>query len=156
MSEAALPPVLIVALGASNTAGYGVGLDMAYPAVVERLLRSRSINASIANAGVPGDTTAQMLERLDRDVPAGTCLVMFQPGSNDARLGTSDAVRERNIAAIQNALCARGIEVVRVARAFELARPGNLQPDGIHYTTRGHEQIAYHLIEDVIRALGRQ
>ncbi len=149
-------PILVVALGASNTAGYGIGTEFAYPAVVERLLRERGLNVKVKNAGVSGNTTAQMLARLDEAVPSGTGLVLFQPGSNDARRGIPDAERERNIATITEQLVARGARVLRVAAAFEAVPPGNLQADGIHFTERGHELIAMHLLEAVTSAIAGQ
>ncbi len=144
---------LIVALGASNTAGYGVGADRAFPAVIERLLAERGIAVRLLNAGISGNTTAEMLARLDRDVPAGTEVVLFQPGSNDERLGIPASERQGNIAVITARLITRGIRVIRVARAFEIARPGHLQPDGIHYTAPGHQRIAALLIDEVAAAL---
>ena len=74
-------PVNIVAIGASNTAGWGVGLENAYPAQLQALLRKRGIKANVTNAGIPGDVTAGMLRRLDSAVPAGTNVVILQPGS---------------------------------------------------------------------------
>lgn len=145
---------LIVALGASNTAGYGVGAALAYPAVVERLLRDRGTAIEVKNAGICGNTTTAMLARLDRDVPEGTQVVLFQPGSNDERRGLGTVVREHNIGLIQDRLAARGIAVVRVAAAFEAARAGNLQADGIHFTERGHALVAELLIDRVWGALG--
>ena len=55
----------IVALGASNTAGWGVGSRNAYPAQLEAMLRSRGYDAHVANAGVSFDTTSGMLGRVD-------------------------------------------------------------------------------------------
>ena len=45
-------PLNIVAIGASNTSGLGVGEQNAYPAVLERLLRQKGIDAHVTNAGV--------------------------------------------------------------------------------------------------------
>src|ERR1700678_3262658 len=61
----------IVAFGASNTAGYGVGSDQAWPARLEAMLRARGYQATVANAGISGDTTAGMVERLDSGGPGG-------------------------------------------------------------------------------------
>ncbi|MDH8442206.1 arylesterase, partial [Klebsiella pneumoniae] len=47
----------IVALGASNTAGYGVGASAAFPAVLQELLRAKGWPMTVSNAGVSGDTT---------------------------------------------------------------------------------------------------
>ena len=63
------------------------------------------------------------------------------------------AVRERNIATITERLRQRGIVVIRVAAAFETARLGNLQLDGIHYTKTGHALIARLLVDEVATAL---
>lgn len=143
----------VVALGASNTAGYGVDRDDAYPAVVERLLRGRGIAVTVDNAGISGNTTGEMAARLDTAVPVGTRVVIFQPGSNDARRGLPEAVREANVASISARLQARGIAVVRVAAAFAAASPDNLQPDGIHFTPTGHAQIASFIVDEVATAL---
>ena len=75
----------IVAIGASNTAGWGVGAQNSFPSILQILLRRRGINANVTNAGIPGDVTAGMLNRLDSAVPVGTDLVVLQPGSNDLR-----------------------------------------------------------------------
>jgi lysophospholipase L1-like esterase len=89
-----------VALGASNTEGKGRGgtnmgvpREQAYPAQLERLLRTRGINARVMNAGVAGDTTAGMLARLGSAVPNGTSVLILQPGGNDARHGASSGER---------------------------------------------------------------
>ncbi len=76
--------ITIVCLGASNTEGYGVSRDEAYPARLEALLKARGIEARVLNAGISGEPTSGMLARIDRDVPAGTSLVILQPGINDA------------------------------------------------------------------------
>jgi acyl-CoA thioesterase I len=64
--------VNIVALGASNTAGKGVGSDQAFPAQLEAMLRAKGYDAHVTNAGVNGDTTSGMLGRLNTSVPDGT------------------------------------------------------------------------------------
>src|SRR5436190_9508036 len=75
----------IVAIGGSNTSGWGVGAANAYPAVLQALLRRKGIDANVGNAGVVGAVTAGMLRRLDSAVPPGTDIVILQPGANDLR-----------------------------------------------------------------------
>src|SRR5262245_47883443 len=89
-------PMTIVALGASNTAGWGVLPEEAYPVRLQEMLAAKGIEAKVHNAGIPGDTTGGMLARLDSAVPAGTRLVILQPGTNDASMGLSGE-REGNI-----------------------------------------------------------
>ena len=85
IATAANAQVEIMALGASNTYGKTVGRGEAYPAQLQTMLRSRGISASVSNAGINGDTTGGMLARLSQAVPAGTQLVILQPGGNDRR-----------------------------------------------------------------------
>src|SRR5580700_6903296 len=82
----------IVAIGASNTTGFGVGTENAYPAVLQTLLRKKGVDATVINAGVNADVTSGMLNRLDAAVPKGTDIVILQPGANDLRFfGTQEA-----------------------------------------------------------------
>ncbi len=138
----------IVALGASNTAGKGVSGSEAYPAQLEELLHARGIDVSVVNAGINGDTTQSMLARLDAAVPAGTTVVILQPGGNDRRKGSASAV-----AAIESALHARGIKVVMLQN--ELLHRLPHQSDGEHLTPEGYHMLAQALLPQVTRALGR-
>ena len=137
----------IVALGASNTAGQGVGAAKAFPAQVEALLKAAGRPMRVRNAGLSGDTTAGMLARLDRVTPKGTTIVILQFGGNDRRRGISPTDRQANIDAIIAKLRARGITPVMAddAVAAGLSR-GLRQPDGIHLTVEGHRQVAETLL----------
>src|SRR5215469_7693417 len=84
-AESAAAPLHIVAIGASNTTGLGVGEQNAYPALLQGLLRKKGIDAVVTNAGLNGDVTAGMLRRIDDAVPNGTDIVILQPGANDLR-----------------------------------------------------------------------
>src|SRR6476660_1490835 len=81
----AAAPLRIVAIGASNTHGFYVGNEGAYPAKLQALLRAKGIDAQVTNAGVPFETTGLMLRRIDKDVPDGTDIVILEPGGNDKR-----------------------------------------------------------------------
>jgi len=146
----------IVALGASNTGGYGVGPEKAFPAKLEALLKAKGYDVQMKNAGVAGDTTAGMLSRLQSVVPDGTKLVILQPGSNDARLGVSTEKREANIQEIIKRLSARGVATVRVDKVVSgQAFPKQyLQSDGVHMTEQGHAMVANKLLQSVMGALG--
>ena len=102
----------IVAIGASNTSGFGVGAHDAYPAQLQVLLRKKGIPAKVTNAGVLGDTTTGMLRRLDNATPKGTNIVILQPGANDLRFGFSKEQRAANIKAMVKRLRARDIRVI--------------------------------------------
>ncbi len=140
----------VVALGASNTAGMGVGSSSAYPAQLESILRARGKSMSVSNAGVSGDTTAGMLSRLASAVPAGTRIVILQFGGNDRRRGVSEGERQANIAEIQKQLRARGIRTVNADGLVGGAlRSGLRQADGIHLTEEGHKRVAGQLAASI-------
>ena len=144
-------PLNIVAIGASNTSGLGVGEQNAYPAVLERLLRQKGIDAHVTNAGVLGDVTAGMRNRLDAAVPRGTDIVILQPGGNDLRFFGSKEARSANIAAMVQHLHARGVRVIvydpdPVPRDF-------YQWDGIHFNAAAHAKIAATLAGQITAAV---
>ena len=142
----------IVAFGASNTAGYGVGSDQAWPARLEAMLRASGYQASVANAGISGDTTVGMLERLDAAVPAGTRLVILAIFPyNDAGNGISAAEHEANIQKIVGRLRARGI---RTISAIPYVSGLPTQSDRIHLTAEAHAALAARLLPHVIAAIG--
>jgi acyl-CoA thioesterase-1 len=143
----------IVALGASNVAGKGVSSSEAFPAQLERMLAAKGYNAHVANAGVNGNTNAEMLARLDQAVPAGTRIVLLgtRGGAYNARrLGQGEQNAE--FASIMARLRSRGIKIIPVTAAGVTRT--YLQPDGIHLTAEGHAFVAARLLPSVVRALG--
>jgi acyl-CoA thioesterase-1 len=136
----------IVVLGASSTAGYGVGAAAAFPAQLQAVLRAKGKPMSVSAAGVSGDTTAGMLARLSSAVPAGTKIVVLQIAGNDSFKGMSASGAAANRAEIRRQLHARGIRTVE-ADAYVMAalRAGLRQPDGIHMTAEGHRRVAEQL-----------
>jgi acyl-CoA thioesterase I len=136
----AAAPLNIVAVGASNTSGWGVGAQNAYPAVLQSLLRKKGINANVTNAGVLGDVTAGMLQRLDGAVPKGTDIVILQPGANDLRFFGTKERRAANIAAMVQKLRARGIRVI--VYDPDPIPPDWYQWDHIHFNAAAHARIA--------------
>jgi acyl-CoA thioesterase I len=152
-------PVNIVALGASNTYGRGQGRhpdgvpsSQAWPAQLQRILRAKGIDAHVANAGIPGDTTGGMLARLNSAVPRGTQIVILQPGGNDFRRGTG-AERAGNITAIERRLNARHIRVIVLGRLKRIAPASTSEPDGQHFNAQGHLAIARWVAERVVAVL---
>ncbi len=56
---------VILAVGDSLTAGYGLSVSDSYPSQLETRLREMGYRYSVQNAGVSGDTTAGLLTRMD-------------------------------------------------------------------------------------------
>jgi len=142
--------IKIVAIGASNTLGWGVAPEQAYPAQLQALLRSKGFDAAVRNAGVSFDTTGGMLARLDGDVPDGTDIVIIQPGGNDRRFLVSNERRAANIDAMVAKLVARNIKAIVYDPVFEARY---YQWDTIHINVEGHAMIARSLLPQVIAAI---
>lgn len=157
----------IVALGDSNTAGFGVGQQEAFPARLQGTLRRRGEAAVVINAGVPGDTLGGMLARLDFSVPQGTKQVIVQGGYNDVASGIPLSTSLADLDAILGRLQARGVKTVvcgffnrrydtigrRVAARHHAKfvsggtcyDPRYVGPDGLHMSAEGHAIVAQRL-----------
>lgn len=71
--------IQIIAFGDSLTAGFGAGKEFAYPASL-----SEKTGVNVVNKGVSGDTTADGLKRLKRDVlDQDPKIVLLGLGGND-------------------------------------------------------------------------
>ena len=125
----------------------------AYPAQLQKLLKQNGIDAEVINAGVPFDTTAVMLRRIDSDVPKGTDIVILQPGANDRRFFTSKQQRTANIAEMERRLRARGIKVVIYDEEIPLRY---YTFDFIHLTREGHAMIAAALLPRIMATRSRR
>jgi acyl-CoA thioesterase-1 len=167
---------LIVALGDSNTAGWGVGQANAFPSQLNAMLQRRGYSARIANAGVSGDTFGGMLNRLDASVPAGTRLVIVQGGYNDLIRGTPRDVIIARMQGILSQLRARHVPAVlcgfffpewdavgrRLAAQYGARfvpgstcySPSHTGPDRLHMSAEGHTVVAQRLVPVVASALG--
>ena len=146
--------VTILALGASNTAGWGVPLPESYPARLEALLKAQGIDATVHNFGIPGDTTRGMSARLQAGLPAGTRVVILQPGTNDATLGQRGE-RAFHIADMRAWLAARNIAVIMLDNEVLDSLPRReLRADGIHFTAAGYALLAERILPEVLKALG--
>jgi acyl-CoA thioesterase I len=76
---------IVVALGASQTAGKGLSHDQAFPAQLEGMLHAKGYDVRVLNEGTSGDTTSGMLNRLDQAIPSGRKVEVLQPRGNDWR-----------------------------------------------------------------------
>jgi acyl-CoA thioesterase-1 len=99
---------VIVAIGDSLTAGFGVPPEQAYPAQLEARLRAAGYGYRVVNAGVSGDTSAGALRRVDWALRAGPEIVIVALGANDGLRGLDlDAMRKNLTAIVQRVEAAR-------------------------------------------------
>lgn len=112
----------IVAFGTSFTNGRGVISNQAYPARLEAKLKQRGITADVINLGVNGDTTSNLLNRLEK-IPANTDLVIYEfARGNDSRAGISEELTKINSKEIVGKLLSKNIKVLIVVRDQNIDR----------------------------------
>ena len=162
---------VILAFGDSLTHGTGASADEAYPARLAQLS-----SRTVVNAGVPGETTAEGLQRLpallDEHHPR---LVLLCLGGNDMLRRLPASETENNLRLMLQTLRASGAQVVligvpepkifggapefyeRLADEFALPYDGDtlnavlkdnaLKSDPIHPNAAGYEAIARELAD---------
>lgn len=91
---------LVVYLGDSLTAGYGLDEDQAFPALVAARLTAEGTLQRTVNAGVSGDTSAAGLARLDWLLEQKPAVLVVGLGGNDGLRGLPLPETERNLRAI--------------------------------------------------------
>jgi acyl-CoA thioesterase I len=135
----------IVALGHSAVRGHVAENEM-WPAVLESMLRAKGSQVHVINAGVNGETTGELLARVDSAVPSGTRIVILAiNGFNDAhRLKEGSVNAAANIAAIKGKLRAKGVRIVDAMGLIisVLKQPGMVLPDRIHLNAEGCRKVA--------------
>jgi acyl-CoA thioesterase-1 len=105
-------PIKMVVLGDSLSAGHGLPGPDAFPAKLQKALKTKGIAVDMTNAGVSGDTASGGRDRLDWSVPQGTQAVIVELGANDALRGTDPAITRAALADILEQLKVRGIAVM--------------------------------------------
>lgn len=117
-SEAASPPgptqsaPVIVCLGDSITAGYGLREDQSYPALLQARLQAMGLPWRVVNAGVSGDTSAGGLARMDWLLKQRIDVLFVALGGNDGLRGLSPEQLQANLSAIVEKGQAAGARVV--------------------------------------------
>ncbi len=111
-AQAAEPPLILV-LGDSISAEYGIARGSGWVALLEQRLAREQIAARVLNASVSGDTTAGGRSRLPALLKAHRpAVVVIELGGNDALRGLSLEMTEANLTAMTQAAQAAGAKVL--------------------------------------------
>lgn len=97
---AAPSPQTVLFLGDSITAGYGLELSQAYPALIEQRIKKEGLNFKVINAGQSGDTSAGGLARMDWLLKNKIDVLVLELGGNDGLRGLPVEVIRKNLQAI--------------------------------------------------------
>ncbi len=109
-TQTALPAgSTVVALGDSLTYGYGANDETAYPTVLAELSKW-----NVVNAGVNGDTSADVLTRVNEITEQNPDLVLLGVGGNDVLQRIAPDTTRANIIATIDTLQSKNIDVVLI------------------------------------------
>jgi acyl-CoA thioesterase-1 len=165
--------IRIVAFGDSATYGYLVAHNDAFPAQLQRALRAKGYDVTVANKGMNGDTTAGALHRFDDAIGPGTDIAIVEFGTNDLRLRVPRKRIDANLTAIVRSLKARRVEVIvvglgsldlsAIARANGVAYaqwtlpPGRYRArDHAHFNAAGYRIVVSQMMPLVEAAIARR
>jgi len=110
-TQTALPAgSTVVALGDSLTYGYGANDETAYPTVLAELSKW-----NVINAGVNGDTSEDVLTRVNEITEQNPDLVLLGVGGNDVLQRIAPDTTRANIIATIDTLQSNNIDVVLIA-----------------------------------------
>lgn len=130
--ETAIPvmgeEVRVLAFGDSLFAGYNLKEPEGYPERLEVAMRARGINARVIDAGVPGDTSATGLDRLEFVLEAQEekpDLFILELGGNDLLRGLSPEQTRDNFDAMLAAISSAEIPVLLMG----MRSPPNYGPE---------------------------
>ena len=94
---------VILFVGTSLTAGYGVDPGEAFPALVQEKLDAAGLRFRVVNAGVSGETSAGARRRIDWLLRQPVAVLVLETGANDALRGQDPQATRENIRAILDA-----------------------------------------------------
>lgn len=161
IGSAQADPLRIVAIGASNTAGYHAG-GQGWTDQLQAMLKAKGYDVSMSVAGVVGDTSAGILSRVDSAVPAGTQIVIFDKGGgNDKDTGAGGST-EANKNLIAQRIRAKGAKPIFANYGgivgSEASNPSAWRTNDPHHhlTVQSHQRVAAALLPQVIAAAGKR
>ncbi len=91
---------VLLFLGDSLTAGYGIDASQAFPALIQAKIDAKRWNIKVINAGQSGDTSAGGLARLDWLLKNRVDILVLELGANDGLRGLPVEVTRKNLQAI--------------------------------------------------------
>ena len=87
----------IIAVGDSLTAGLGLSEDQAWPALIEKKLKSAGHQWRVINAGISGETSSGTLSRVNWILTQKPEIIIIETGANDGFRGIAPSVIQENI-----------------------------------------------------------
>jgi acyl-CoA thioesterase I len=113
MSMSAMAKPVIVVLGDSISAGYGIEVEEGWVALLQKKLIAINSKYNVSNASISGDTSGGGLARIDPILTAQKpAIVLLQLGANDGLRGLSPVQMKNNLAEIVHRAQNAGAKVI--------------------------------------------
>ena len=125
--SAAESPKTILFFGDSLTAGYGLSVEQAFPALIEKQLQAKGITVKAINAGLSGETSAGGLARIDWVLRQPVDVFVLELGANDGLRGLPVEQTRQNLQTIIDKVRQRNPAVTIVLTGMMV--PPNMGPD---------------------------
>ncbi|HKL91542.1 MAG TPA: arylesterase [Allomuricauda sp.] len=92
----------ILFFGDSLTAGYGLEISQAFPALIQQKIDSLGLDYTVINAGLSGETTASGKNRLAWVLEDDIDIIIIELGANDGLRGVPLTETESNLKSMVN------------------------------------------------------
>jgi len=119
------PRPVVVALGDSLTAGYGVEPGLSYPDWLQKRMDGEGAGYRVVNQGISGDTTSGGVARIEEALRLKPAVVVLALGANDGLRGLPLETTRANLAEMIDRLQAGGARVLLGGMTL----PRNYGPD---------------------------
>jgi acyl-CoA thioesterase-1 len=105
------PTKTVLFFGDSLTAGYGLTVEQAFPALIEQDLKQKGKNVKVINAGLSGETSAGGSTRIDWVLRQPIDIFVLELGANDGLRGVPLEETRKNLQAIIDKVRAKNPKV---------------------------------------------
>jgi len=121
----------ILFFGDSLTAGYGLEVSQAFPAVIQEKIDSLDLNYTVINAGLSGETTASGKNRLEWVLEDGIDIIIIELGANDGLRGVPLTETKSNLQSMVDTVQSKLPDVKIILAGMKI--PPNMGPE---YTSK--------------------
>jgi acyl-CoA thioesterase-1 len=124
----------ILFFGDSLTAGMGLSIEEAFPAIIQGKIDSLGLSYNVVNAGISGETTAGGKNRIDWVLNQEVDIFVLELGANDGLRGVPLTETRKNLQAIIDMVRNKNADTKIILAGMQI--PPNL---GKEYTTEFNE-----------------
>ena len=118
---------VILFYGDSLTAGYGIKLEEAFPALIQERIDSLGLNYTVINSGVSGETTSGGLNRLNWVLKQKVDVFVLELGANDGLRGIPLDETQQNLQAIIDLVRDKNADTQIILAGMQI--PPNMGPE---------------------------